>query len=467
MSLKFYNTASRSKEVFQLLETNDTVKMYCCGPTVYHYAHIGNLRTYIFEDVLRRTLEYHGFSVKHVVNITDVGHLTSDADDGDDKMEKGAARTGKTVWEVAEYYTQAFMKDWKSLNIVEPVIWCKATDHIPEQIQLIQNLEAKGFTYKTSDGIYFDSAKFNRYPEFANLDVENLRQGSRIDMGEKRSATDFALWKFSSPNQKRAMEWESPWGLGFPGWHIECSAMAMHHLGETLDIHCGGSDHVRVHHTNEIAQSECATGKLFSRFWLHGEFLRMGGGKMSKSTGEFLTISLLQKKGFDPLDYRLFALTSHYRNYLNFTWEALENARESLKSLRRKTDPLIGKGGEIKSALALKIQKSFKEAIGDDLNTPMALGVLNEMLKEDLEDFEKASLVLDFDRVLGLNLGQSRLEPLTEVDPSIVKKIEDLLAQRNEARKAKNWSESDKIRDELLKMKVTIQDGPNGTSWSF
>ena len=467
MALQFYNTATRSKEPFTLPEGVPAVRIYCCGPTVYHFAHIGNLRTYIFEDFLRRTLEYYGFTVNHVVNITDVGHLTSDGDDGDDKMEKGALRTGKTVWEVADYYTQAFMKDWKALNIVEPSIWCKATDHIQEQIQLVQTLEKKGYTYRTSDGIYFDSAKFPRYPDFAHLDVENLQQGSRIDMGEKRSATDFALWKFSPQDQKRAMEWDSPWGIGFPGWHIECSAMAMHHLGETLDIHCGGSDHVRVHHTNEIAQSECATGKPFARFWMHGEFLRMGSDKMSKSAGEFLTVSLLQEKGFNPLDYRLFALTSHYRNYLNFTWEALESARESLKSLHKKTDALIGKAGLIQSELALRFKNEFQEAIGDDLNMPKALGILNSMLKENLEESEKAALVLDFDRVLGLNLGSIREEYAPKQENVDVFKIDALISLRNEARKNKNWAESDRIRDELKSMNITIKDGPNGTEWSL
>lgn len=466
MALHLYNTATRSKELFSLPEGQSAVRLYCCGPTVYHFAHIGNLRTYIFEDSLRRVLEYYGYAVNHVVNITDVGHLTSDGDDGDDKMEKGAARTGKSVWEVADFYTEAFMKDWKALNIIEPSIWCKATDHIQEQIALVQKLEEKGYTYRTSDGIYFDSAKFPRYPDFAHLDVENLQQGSRVDMGEKRTVTDFALWKFSPENQKRAMEWDSPWGIGFPGWHIECSAMAMHHLGSTLDIHCGGSDHVRVHHTNEIAQSECATGKPFSRFWLHGEFLRMGSDKMSKSAGEFLTVSLLMEKGFNPLDYRLFALTSHYRNYLNFTWEALESAREGFKNLHKKTDALIGKAGKIESERAQQWQNKFKEAIGDDLNMPKALGILNGVLKDDLADCEKAALVLDFDLVLGLCLDHPRKDYASKKDVVDASKVEELISLRATARASKNWAESDRLRDELKLMNVTIKDGPEGTTWS-
>lgn len=467
MSLQFYNTASRKKEEFTLPEGVEAVRIYCCGPTVYHYAHIGNLRTYIFEDVLRRTLEYYGFKVKHVVNITDVGHLTSDADEGDDKMEKGAARTGKSVWEVAEFYTNAFMEDLKNLNILQPSVWCKATDHIQDQIALVKSLEDKGYTYKTSDGIYFDSLKFPRYADFARLDVENLRRGSRIDMGEKRSATDFALWKFSPVDKKRAMEWNSPWGIGFPGWHIECSAMAMKHLGPTLDIHCGGTDHIRVHHTNEIAQSECSTGKTFARFWMHGEFLRLSGDKMSKSTGEFLTISLLMEKGFNPLDYRLFAYTSHYRNYLNFNWESLESAREANKSLHKKTDPLIGKATAIESEAARKFKQEFKEALGDDLNVPKALGVLNSMLRSELDEGEKAALVQDFDKVLGLRLDAPREEFEKKQEGIDTAKIEALIEERTQARKAKNWAESDRLRDELASMGVAIKDGPTGTTWQL
>lgn len=466
-ALRLYNTASRSVEPFTLQAGQDTVRIYCCGPTVYHFAHIGNLRTYIFEDILRRGLQYYGLPVKHVVNITDVGHLTSDEDSGEDKMEKGAARTGKTVWEVADFYTQAFMKDIARLNILQPSVWCKATDHIQEQIGLVQKLESKGFTYQTSDGIYFDSAKFPRYAEFAKLDIEGLQDGARIDMGEKRNPTDFALWKFSPSGTKRAMEWPSPWGVGFPGWHIECSAMAQKHLGETLDIHCGGTDHIRVHHTNEIAQSECANDKPFARFWMHGEFLRMGeSAKMSKSSGEFLTLDVLIRDGYHPMEYRLLALTSHYRNYLNFSFEALDNARDSLKSLRKKTDPLIGQGGSISSSKARDWQEKFREAIGDDLNTPKALGILNLMLKDELQDYEKSALVRDFDQVLGLGL----VAPLTVVREAATvdsAKVEALLVERKEARANKDFKTSDRIRDELAAMNVIIKDGPQGTTWEL
>ena len=467
MALQFYNTASRKKELFTLPEGVPAVRMYCCGPTVYHFAHIGNLRTYIFEDFLVRTLKYYGFKVNHIVNITDVGHLTSDADDGDDKMEKGAAREGKSVWDIAKFYTDAFMADCKRLNIQEPTRWTRATEHIQEQIDLVKTLEEKGFTYRTSDGIYFDSLKFPRYADFARLDVENLRKGSRIDMGEKKNATDFALWKFSPTDKKRAMEWDSPWGVGFPGWHIECSAMAMKYNGPTLDIHCGGTDHIRVHHTNEIAQSECANGVPFSRFWMHGEFLRLDGSKMSKSSGEFLTVSLLMEKGFNPLDYRYFALGSHYRNYLNFSYESLEGAREALKSLHKKTDPLIGKATSIESEKAKVFQNEFCEAIGDDLNMPRALGILNTMLKSDLDDGEKAALVLDMDKIFGLKLDEPREEFEKKIDVVDVEKIESLIAARKVARENKNWAESDRIRDELAAMNVMIKDSKEGTTWEI
>jgi len=465
--LRLYNTATRRVEPFILPEGQPEVRIYCCGPTVYHFAHIGNLRTYIFEDILRRTLQYNGLKVKHVVNITDVGHLTSDEDSGEDKMEKGAARTGKTVWEVADFYTQAFMKDIEHLNILQPSVWCKATDHIQEQIDLVKTLEDKGYTYRTSDGIYFDSSKFSRYGDFARIDIDGLKDGSRIDMGEKKNPTDFALWKFSPTDKKRAMEWPSPWGVGFPGWHIECSAMAQKHLGQTLDIHCGGTDHIRVHHTNEIAQSECANEKPFARFWMHGEFLRTAASdKMSKSSGEFLTLDVLIRDGYHPMDYRLLALTSHYRNYLNFSFEALDNARESLRSLRKKTDPLIGQGGSIGSAKAKEWQAKFREAVSDDLNTSKALGILNLMLKDDLQDYEKSALVRDFDSVLGLGLAQ----PLTVVREASTNsvdatKVEALLAERATARKNKDFKTSDRIRDELAAMNVVIKDGPTGTTW--
>lgn len=466
MNLRLYNTASRSKQDFQLAPGQTEVKLYCCGPTVYHYAHIGNLRSYLFEDQLRRTLEYFDFKVHHVVNITDVGHLTSDADSGEDKMEKGAARTGKSVWEVAQFYTDAFMADFSALNITQPSTWCKATDHIKEQIELVQTLDQRGYVYQTSDGLYFDSMRFDRYADFGKLDVENLQEGARIDKGEKKNPTDFALWKFSPKDQKRQMEWDSPWGVGFPGWHIECSAMAMHHLGHTLDIHCGGTDHVKVHHTNEIAQSECATGEIFSRFWMHGEFLRVDNDKMSKSSGEFLTLSVLCKNGYHPMDYRYLALGSHYRNFLNFTFEAMDAAKAGRKSLHQKLEPMIALGAKIESEQAKKWQADFKAAVGDDLNAPKALGILHSLLKDvDLSDGEKGALALDFDRVFGLQFHLPYSQVKAEEAEVDVAAIEALIVQRNEARASKNWAESDRVRDELKAMGIVIKDSPAGTTW--
>lgn len=466
--LFLYNTKSRTKEEFTMPPDVPEVRLYACGPTVYHYAHIGNLRTYLFEDLLRRSLEYFNFKVRHVVNITDVGHLTSDQDIGEDKMEKGAERTGKTVWDVAEFYTKKFKEDLERLNILPPTIWCKATDHIKEQIELIKTLEEKGFTYRTSDGIYFDSLKFPNYADFARLDITGLKSGARIDIGEKKFATDFALWKFSPKDKKRAMEWDSPWGVGFPGWHIECSAMAIAHLGETLDIHCGGTDHIRVHHTNEIAQSECATGKMFSRFWMHGEFLRESNSeKMSKSDGDFLTLDFLIQKGFDPIVFRLFALTSHYRNYLNFSWEAMENTRDSLNSLRKKIDPYIGIDGEIKSIDALEWSSKFREAIGDDLNSAAAIGVLNLMLSDiSLEDAEKAALIKEFDSVLGLSLLKKVKK--TEHSEEEVLKVEAIIKERSLARASKEFKESDRLRNILISLGVNIKDNKDGsTTWEW
>ncbi len=466
MQVQLYNTASRKKEVFEPLDGKEA-KIYCCGPTVYHYAHIGNLRTFIFEDLLKRSLLYHGIAVNHVVNITDVGHLTSDEDHGEDKMEKGAKRTGKTVWEIAEYYTEKFMIDCKHLNIIEPTTWCKATDHIAQQIALTQQLEEKGFTYQIEDGVYFDSQKFERYADFGKIDIDGLQEGARIEIGDKKFLTDFALWKLSPTDSKRAMEWDSPWGVGFPGWHLECSAMAMHYLGETLDIHCGGSDLVKVHHTNEIAQSECATGKTFSRFWMHGEFLKMGNDKkMSKSDDEFLKLELLIEKGYSPLDYRYMALTSHYRNFLTFSWEGLDSAHNAVKSLKKKLDPIVGTPGKIESDVAKKWHTTFGEAIADDLNVPKALGILNSMLKDsDLANPEKAALALDFDKVFALDL-HLVTEEKADTDGVDVAAIEALIVERKQARTDKNWGRGDEIRDELLAIGIVLKDSKDGTTWA-
>ncbi|MCI0472541.1 MAG: cysteine--tRNA ligase, partial [Ignavibacteria bacterium] len=323
----FYNTLSRKKEEFIPI-SGSKAGIYTCGPTVYNFAHIGNLRSYFFEDILKRVLLYNGYDVKHIMNITDVGHLVSDEDEGEDKMEKGSAREGKTVWEIAEDYTEAFKKDISLLNILPPTVYCKATDFIQEQIEMIKCLEDKGYTYIIEDGVYYDTSKFPDYGKMALLDIEGLEEGIRVEINtEKRNKTDFALWKFTPKDVKRQMEWESPWGRGFPGWHIECSAMSIKFLGNHFDIHCGGVDHIPIHHTNEIAQAEACTGEKFVNYWLHGEFLIEEKGKMSKSAGEFLKLQSLIDKGYSPFDYRYFLLMTHYRKKIKFSFNNLDSAR--------------------------------------------------------------------------------------------------------------------------------------------
>jgi cysteinyl-tRNA synthetase len=481
--LLLYNTASRQKEEFVPL--HDPVGMYCCGPTVYNYAHIGNLRTYIFEDVLKRVLTSLGFKVKHVVNITDVGHLTSDADTGEDKMEKGASREGKTVWQIAEYYAGIFKQNIKDLNILEPGVWPKATDHIPEMIKMITALQEKGFTYKTKDGIYFDTAKFPAYADFAKLDVENLQAGSRVDMGDKRSATDFALWKFSPKDKKRQMEWDSPWGTGFPGWHIECSAMSLKYLEQPLDIHCGGSDHVRVHHTNEIAQAEAATGRQFVKYWLHGEFLVLDKGKMAKSSGDFLTLDSVKEAGIPPLAYRMFCYTAHYRSPLMFSWDGLKSAGQGLVNLKKLVFSETKKPASADSVsreTAGRILEPFYDSLCDDMNMPVACAHVWTLLKDPaLSAKEKYCAVEAADSVLGLDLlkDDRASETVTEVERSGVKlklvsasapdaarvdAIAALVAQRQEARATKNFDKADSIRMQLAALGVELKDLPGGVA---
>ncbi len=457
MAIKLYNTLSRTKEEFVPLKTGQ-VGMYTCGPTVYDYAHIGNLRTYIFEDVLRRALEYNGLQVNQVMNITDVGHLESDADSGEDKMEKGSRRTGKTAWEIAEEYTQAFKKDLRDLNIQEPHIWCKATDHIKEQVETIRCIEEKGYTYRTSDGIYFDTAKLKKYGVLTKIVVQDLMAGVRIEMGEKKHPTDFALWKFSPEGTQRQMEWESPWGKGFPGWHIECSAMAAKYLGPLFDIHCGGEDAIAVHHTNEIAQTQACHGTNLANYWLHGYFLQLGQEKMAKSSGEFLILQTLMDKGYDPLAYRYFCFTGHYRSQLSFTYESLTAAQRALENLRaevKKLDPTLDPSPDGKGEDGYK--KKFLAAINDDLNMPQVLAIVWDLLKDNsLDAAQKLGLIKDFDRVLGLKLTESAGES------AIPKEIADMIQKRQEARTAKNWAESDRLRDEIAKLSFMVEDGPKG-----
>jgi len=447
--LRLYDTYTRELREFQPLHPPQ-VGLYTCGPTVYDYAHIGNLRTYISEDILVRVLQFNGYAVKRVMNITDVGHLTSDADTGEDKMEKGSRRTGKSAWEIAEFYTQAFKDDLQRLNIIEPTIWCKATDHIPEQIAFIQCIEAKGFTYRTSDGIYFDTSKLPDYGYLARLDVEGLQAGSRVDMGEKHNVTDFALWKFSTPDQQRQMEWDSPWGKGFPGWHIECSAMSAKYLGTFFDIHCGGEDHIPVHHPNEIAQTQACHGTRLANFWMHYYFLQLDDAKMAKSAGGFLRMQTLIDRGYDPLVWRFFCLSAHYRSKLNFTWESLDGAATALNRLHMAAYEW-GRPGTVDE----EHMDGFAECINDDLNMPRALAVTWDLVKSDLPPATKKATLLEFDKILGLRLAE--WEPKEETVPD---EIMALVEQRQQARKEKHWKDADAFRDQVMAAGYEVEDTP-------
>jgi cysteinyl-tRNA synthetase len=457
MDLFLYNTLSREKEPFIPIYPG-RVGLYTCGPTVYNHAHIGNLRTYIFEDILKRVLMFNGFEVRHVMNITDVGHLTGDRDMGEDKMEKGAALAGKSAWDIAAFYTDAFKKDMIRLNLLEPTIWCKATDTIPEQIALIRTLKEKGFTYHTSDGIYFDTARFPDYTKLSHQAIDALQEGARVEKNpEKKNPTDFALWKFSPVGVKRQMEWDSPWGIGFPGWHIECSAMSMKYLGDQLDIHCGGADHVDVHHTNEIAQSEAATGKRFFNFWIHGAFLNIRGGKkMAKSEGNFLTLeNAFVLKGIDPLAYRFAAFQTHYRKPMEYSDAAVEAAVNGLTHLRNQVRPLVeaqGQGGRVDAVF----KEKFFEAINDDLNMPRAMAVVQELLKSDLTDADKRETVLAMDQVLGLGLDR-----LAESD-ALPEEVHRLVLERETARASKDWTGSDRLRDAINALGYEVKDTKDG-----
>jgi cysteinyl-tRNA synthetase len=463
MEIYLFNTLGREKQLFKPIN-NGKAGLYTCGPTVYDYQHIGNFRTFLFEDFLKRMLLYNGYEVLHIMNITDVGHLTSDADEGEDKMEKGSARTGKTVWEIAEYYTKHFIDDAKALNILPPFKYTKATDYIPEQIEMIKCLEDKGYTYKTSDGIYFDTSKIKDYGKLARLDIEGLEEGSRISFSsEKRNKTDFALWKFSPASTKRQMEWDSPWGKGFPGWHIECSAMSRKFLGDTFDIHCGGVDHIPIHHTNEIAQSEACTGKPFVNYWMHGAFLEEDSGKMSKSKGEFIRVHTLAESGFSPLDYRYLCLGTHYRKRLLFSWEILGQAKTALSRLRENIKQIKSEisNDNIPENVALEneLKNNFNEAINDDLNMPQALAVLWGVIRNNnLSNSQKLKLIINFDSVLGLNLNENFSNQTQEIP----KEILELVMQRTEAKKQKDFNKADEIRQKIKSLGYEIIDKKEG-----
>jgi len=453
--LKLYNTLTRKKEIFKSIN-DKIVGLYTCGPTVYWYAHIGNLRTYIFEDILKRVLEYCGYKVKHVMNITDVGHLTSDADTGEDKMEKGAKREKKSIWKIAKFYTDAFKNDLRRLNIKEPNIWVKATDTIKEQIELIKLLEKKGFTYMIEDGVYFDSSKLKTYGRLWPKKID-IRAGARVEMvSGKKHPTDFALWKFSPKGAKREMEWKSPWGIGFPGWHTECVVMSIKYLGIPFDIHCGGIDHIWIHHTNEIAQAEAAYGKILANYWLHSEFLTLKSGRMGKSEGNIIILDDLIKHNYNPLAYRYLCLQTHYRSKLTFSFESLGAAQNSLKNLSENVLELKYSEDKIREDKIKIYKREFLKFIQDDLNIPKALVLIWKVLKDkNLSNKEKYSLLIDFDNVFGLGLRK-----LKKV--KIPGKIKKLVKLREKYRKERNWEEADKIRELIKEMGYAIDDTPEG-----
>ena len=463
--MKLYNTLTRTKEDFYTNEPGK-VKMYTCGPTVYHYAHIGNLRTYIMEDALVRTLDYLGYKVKRVMNITDVGHLTGDSDEGEDKMLKGAKREHKTVMEIARFYTDAFFADCEALNMKRPDVTQPATGCIPEFIKMIEKLLADGYAYISGGNVYFDISKLKKYYVFGEHDADDLEVGVREGVGEdanKRNPADFALWFTKSKFDDQELKWDSPWGVGYPGWHIECSAISLKYCGEYLDIHCGGVDNAFPHHTNEIAQSEAYIGHRWCNFWFHVLHLNTAKGKMSKSKGEFLTLSLLKEKGYDPLEYRFFCLLSHYRKPLMFSYDALDNAATAYRKLRARTSAL-DKNGDIDAASAEKYKAAFAEAVGNDNNTSLAITAVYDVLKADIGDATKYSLIKDFDRVLALDLTKPlpvKEQPEEECDPWITGQI----ALRAAAKKEKNFAEADRIRNELAAMGITLVDTKEGTHY--
>ena len=461
--MRVYNTLTKKVEDFIPFEEG-VVRMYTCGPTVYNYAHIGNLRTYIFEDVLEKSLKYLGYNVYRVMNITDVGHLTSDGDTGEDKMAKGALREGKTVRETAKFYTDAFFEDCAKLNIKKPNVVSPASEHIDQYIKMIKKLLEDGFAYESNGNIYFDISKAKDYYRLSGKNPEDLIIGARDSVEEdkaKRNPADFALWFTISKFQNQEMKWDSPWGVGYPGWHIECSGISAEYLGEYLDIHCGGVDNIFPHHTNEIAQSEAYFGHKWCNYWMHGEHLNDAEGKMSKSKGEFLTVSLLEGKGYDPLSYRYFCLNSHYRNQLVFTWDALDGAESAYKKLKSRIKQL-DKTPDLNENKTDAYQVRFKQAIENDLNTSSMMTLVYDVLKDEgLSDFSKLYLIDNFDQVLGLNL----IEEEKEVDEDLEKYILSKIEERAEAKKNKDFAKADSIREELLAKGIKLNDTREGTTY--
>lgn len=494
MSLSFFNTMGRSLQEFKPLEEGK-VGIYGCGPTVYNYAHIGNMRPYVFQDILKKTLRYLGYDVTHVMNITDIGHLSGDADDGEDKMVKTAKERGQSVLEIAQYYTDAFFKDTEALNIEPPTIVCKATDHIQDMIELNKRLEANGHTYMAGGNLYFDITTFPEYGKLANLKLDDLKSGARIEVdSNKKNPQDFVLWFTKSKFENQALTWDSPWGVGYPGWHIECSAMSMKYLGEQFDIHTGGIDHIQIHHTNEIAQSEGATGKKWVQYWLHNEFLVLDKGKMSKSDGSFLTLQSLLDKGYDPLDYRFFLIGAQYRSQLTFSWESMDGAKNARKNLVKQVAKVLQKQNQeqgLNITKSIKAQGSdhyrattaeasladssavaylqrFREFLEQDLNTARALSELQGIARDTTIPAADAVATIDImDSLLGLQLlssAQDFLNPKEETSNSDPR-IEALIQERLEAKKTKDFAKADEIRNLLKAEGILLEDTATGTTW--
>ena len=459
MDIYLYNTLTKEKDIFKPINEKE-VKIYSCGPTVYKDATIGNMRTNIFQDVLRRMLKYNGYTIKHVMNITDVGHLVSDGDEGEDKMIKSAREEHKTPLEIAEHYTKLFFNDLNDLNIEIPEVICKATEYIPEMLEYVEELVEKGYAYETSTAIYFDVSKLDKYPVLSNLNVEEQKAGARVDVDpEKKNPYDFALWIKAPENH--LMKWDSPWGPSYPGWHIECSAMSRKHLGEQFDIHTGGIDLIPTHHENEIAQSKGVCGKIPANYWIHGEYLLINGGKMSKSLGNVYLLKDIKEKGYDPLVYKLLCYTSSYRNKLNFTWEGIEASSKSLERLRNGyqankngTDTL---NEEDKKELE-RLENEFHKAINDDMNMPLAMSFVWEVIKYPKKSPKIAELLLKFDTVLGIKIDKEENNEEIEIPEDVLQLVEE----RKQARQEKNWAESDRLRDLIKEKGYEVKDTKDG-----
>ena len=453
MELKLYNTLSRQKEVFKPIDEK-TVRIYTCGPTVYYFAHVGNLRSYLFMDNLRRVLKYNNYELKHAMNITDVGHLVSDADEGEDKMMKAARRENKNPYEIAEFYMNRFLEDLEKLNVSKPEIICRATEHIKDMEEYVQKIIENGYAYETKDTIYFDTSKLDKYGVLSNIKIDEQKAGARVEFdNEKRNVTDFALWIKAPENH--IMKWDTFWGKCYPGWHIECSAMSRKYLGELFDIHTGGIDHIPIHHENEIAQSKGYSGHIPANWWMHCEFLLVDGGKMSKSLNNIYTLEDLKNKGFSPLDYKMFTFTSHYRNKLNFTWDSLEAAKVALSRLKDGYQKHAEGTEDVSDDVINEYEVRFHEAINDDLNMPQAMSVVWDVVKNPVKSKKFAELLRKFDQVLGVKIDEKE-----EVE--LPKEIEDIIEERKQARADKDWAKSDELRDKLFDLGYVVKDTKNG-----